>query len=116
MNYPSSFSYQSHLMGQAEGVHLTHIVEFSELSRRIAYEVIQEVVPQMVEDVSLKIIKDYLNSNLNASIKYDVNSLATVSIADFNKIFKSQQFSQFISNAVTDEMRKRLDEIVINIK
>lgn len=116
MNYPSSFSYQSHLMGQAEGAHLTHIVEFSELCRRITYEVIQDVVPHMIEEASLKIIKEYLNSNLNGSLKYDVHSLATVSIADFNKIFKSQQFSQFISDAVADEMRKRIDEIVINIK
>ena len=116
MNYPSSFSYQSHLMGQADGVHLTHIVEFSELSRRIAYEVIQEVVPQMVEDVSLKIIKEFLNSNLNGSLKYDVRSLASVSIADFNKMFKSEQFSRFISDAVTDEIRKRIDEIDLNIK
>lgn len=116
MNYPSSYSFQSHLMGDAEGVHLTHILEFSELSRRIAYEVIQEVVPRMVEEVSLKVIKEYLNSNLNGSLNYDVHSLATVSIKDFNKIFKSEQFSQFISDAVADEIRKRINEIDLNIK
>lgn len=116
MNYPSSFSYQSHLMGNAEGVHLNHILEFSELSRRIAFEVIQEVVPQMVEEVSLKVIKEFLNSNLNGSLKYDVHSLASLSIGDFNKIFKSEQFSRFISDAVADEIRKRIDEIKIEIK
>lgn len=117
MNYPSSFSYQSHLMSSEENPnHISHILEFSELSRRIAYEVIQEVVPQMVEEVCLKVIKEFLNSNLNGSLKYNVHSLASVSIGDFNKIFKSEQFSKFISDAVADEIRKRIDEIKIEIK
>ena len=117
MNYPSSFSYQSHLMsGEENPNHAMHILEFSELSRRIAYEVIQEEVPKMVEDVCLKVIKGYLNSDLSGSLKYDIHSLASVSIGDFNKIFKSQQFSQFVSDAVTDEIRKRIDEIQLDIK
>lgn len=117
MSYPSSFSYQSHLMSHEDNPnHAMHILEFSELSRRIAYEVIEEVVPHMVEDLCLRIIKDYLNGSLNGSLQYDVHSLASVSIADFNKIFKSEQFSRFISDAVTDEIRKRIDEIDLNIK
>ena len=117
MSYPSSFSYQSHLMSHEDNPsHAMHILEFSELGRRLAYEVIQEVVPQMVEDTCLRIIKDYLNSSLNGSLQYDVHSLASVSIADFNKMFKSEQFSRFISDAVTDEIRKRIDEINLNIK
>lgn len=117
MNYPSSYTYQSHLMSHEQNPnHAMHILEFSELSRRIAYEVIQEVVPQMVEDVCLRVIKDYLNSNLNGSLQYDIHSLASVSISDFNKMFKSEQFSRFISDAVTDEIRKRIDEIDLNIK
>lgn len=115
MNYPSSFSYQAHLMGNAEGAHLNHIMEFSELSRRITYEVIQEVVPSMVEDICLKTIKSVLNGELNGSLKYDITSIAKVSIADFNKMFNSKEFSTFISTAVADEIRKHIDEIHINI-
>ena len=112
-----SQSYISHLMSYEQNPnHAMHILEFSELGRRLAYEVIQEVVPQMVEEVCLRVIKDYLNSSLNGSLQYDVHSLASVSIGDFNKIFKSQQFSQFVSDAVTDEIRKRIDEIQLDIK
>lgn len=117
MNIASSTSYASHLMSSEQNPnHISHILEFSELSRRIAYEVIQEVVPQMIEEVCLKVIKEFLNSNLNGSLKYDVHSLASVSIGDYNKIFKSEQFSKFISDAVADEIRKRIDEIKIEIK
>ena len=112
-----SQSYISHLMSHEQNPnHAMHVLEFSELGRRLAYEVIQEVVPQMVEDTCLRVIKDYLNSSLNGSLQYDVHSLANVSIADFNKMFKSEQFSRFISDAVTDEIRKRIDEIDLNIK
>ena len=116
MNSPSSYSYQTHLMSQAEGVHLGHIYEFSELSKRIAIETVNELVPSMVEDICSRVIKDYLNGNLNDSINYDINSIATVSIKDFNTIFKSEKFSSFMSHAITDEIRKRIDEIDFNIK
>lgn len=117
MNTPSSYSYMSYMLGHNDNPnHSEHIIQTAELCRRICLETINEVVPQMVEEVSLKVIKEFLNSNLNGSLKYDVRSLASVSIADFNKIFKSEQFSRFISDAVADEIRKRIDEIKIEIK
>lgn len=117
MNTASSVSYASHLMsGESNPNHVIHILEFSELSKRIAIETINDIVPSMVEGICLKVIKEYLNSNLNGSLRYDVKSVANVSIKDFNTMFKSEAFSSFVSNAVTEEIRKRINEIEINIK
>ena len=116
MNSPSSYSYQSHLMSQAEGVHLGHIMEFSELCRRICIETINEIVPSMIEEVSLKVIKDFLNGNLSQSLKYDITSIASISIKDMNKMIQSKEFSTFISTCVADEIRKRIGEINLTIK
>ena len=115
MNTPSSYSYQMHLASQAEGQHLTHIYEFSELSRRICLETINEVVPPLVEEICLKTIKSVLNGELNSSLKYDITSIARINIANFNKMLQSKEFSTFISTAVADEIRKHIDEIHINI-
>ena len=116
MNTPSSYSYQAHLMSESESpYHLSHIVEFSELSKRIAIETINEIVPPLVEEISLRIIKEFLNGNLSESIKYDITSIASVSIKDFHKIFHSQEFSSFMSAAIADEIKKRIDEIGLNL-
>lgn len=117
MNTVNSTSYISHLMSSNENPnHAVHILETSELCRRIAIEQINEIVPQMVEEVCLRIIKEYLNGNLSNSLNYDIHSIASVSIADYNKMFKSESFSKFISAAVTDEIRKRISEIDFNIR
>jgi len=116
MNTASSSSYQSFLMGHTDSpYHLNHIMEFSELSRRITIETINEIVPSMIESVCIRVIKDYLNSSLNGSLNYDIHSIATMSIKDFNAIFSSDKFSRFISDAVSEEIRKRLDEINITL-
>lgn len=81
MNTASSSSYQSFLMGHTDSpYHLNHIMEFSELSRRITIETINEIVPSMIESVCIKVIKEYLNSNINGSFSYDVHNIATLSI------------------------------------
>lgn len=117
MNSASSYSYQSYLMNHSESpYHLNHVVEFSELSRRICIETINEIVPPLVEEISSRIVKDILNGNLNDSIKYDVKSIANVSIRDFNTMFKSEAFSSWMSNAIAEEIRKRINEIDINLK
>lgn len=117
MNTPSSSSYVSYLAGHNDNpYHLNHIYEFSELSKRITVETINEIVPSMVEDICLRVIKDYLNGNINDSINYDIKSVASVSIKDFNAMFQSEKFSTFMSNAITEEIRKRINEIDFNIK
>lgn len=117
MNTASSGSYVSYLAGHNDSpYHLNHIYEFAELSKRIALESIAEVVPPMIEEVCLKVIKDFLNGNLTDSIKYDITSIATLNIANFNKMIQSKEFSTFISEAVADEIRKRIDEINLTIK
>lgn len=117
MNTASSGSYMSYLAGHNENpYHLNHIYEFAELSKRIALESIAEVVPPMIEEVCLKVIKDFLNGNLTDSIKYDITSIATLNIGNFNKMIQSKEFSTFISEAVADEIRKRIDEINLTIK
>lgn len=117
MNTASSGSYVSYLMAHSESpYHLGHIQEFSELSRRICLETIAEVVPPMIEEVCLKVIKEFLNGNLTDSLKYDITSIATLNIANFNKMIQSKEFSTFISEAVADEIRKRIDEINLTIK
>lgn len=117
MNTASSISYASYLASNSDNpYHIQHVYEFTELSKRIALETIAEVVPPMIEEVSLKVIKEYLNSSLNGSLNYDIHSLATMSIKDFNAIFSSEKFSRFISDAVSEEIRKRIDEIHIDLK
>ena len=116
MNTASSSSYASYLLGKAEGVHAQHILEQQELCSRICREMINEIVPSMIESICIRVIKEYLNNNIGDSLQYDISSLATCSIKDFNKIFSSSAFSQFISDAVTEEIRKRIDEIHVNLK
>lgn len=115
MNTPSSYSYQNYLQSQAEGVHLGHIIEFSELCRRIVLEQIYEIVPPMVEEICFKVVKDYLSGNLSNSISYDIHSIADVSIKDFSSMFHSEAFSQFMSDAIGKEIQKRIGEIEIKI-
>lgn len=117
MNTASSGSYISYLSSHNDSpYHLNHIYEFTELSKRIALETIAEVVPPMVEEVSLKIIKEFLNSSLNGSLNYDIHNIATLSIKNFNSMIQSEKWSKFISDAITDEIRKRIDEIDLTIK
>lgn len=117
MNTASSLSYASYLASHNDNpYHLNHIYEFTELSKRIAIEAINENVPQMVEAICSRVIKDYLNGNLNDSINYDIKSIASVSIKDFNTMFQSEKFSSFMSHAITEEIRKRISEIDFNIK
>ena len=116
MNTVNSGSYISYLANQAEGVHLGHVYEFAEMSKRIALEQIYEVVPALVEEIASKVIKQYLESNIGNGVNYDIHSIASVSIEQFNKIFRSEQFSRFMSDAITDEIRKRIQEIDFNIK
>ena len=68
MSYPSSYTYENYLLGKAEGIHAHHIIEHAELSRRIAAEVVAELVPPMIEEVCLKVIKEYLNSYKSKSL------------------------------------------------
>ena len=117
MNTASSVSYISYLAGHDENPnHLEHIYEFAEMSKRIALEQIYEIVPALVEEIALKVIKQYLESNIGNGVNYDIHSVASVSIEQFNKIFRSEQFSRFMSDAITDEIRKRIQEIDFNIK
>lgn len=115
MNTASSSSYASYLLGKADGIHAQHIIEQQEMCSRICREMINELVPPMIESVCIKVVKEYLNSSLNGSLNYDVHSIATMSIKDFNAIFSSDKFSKFISDAVSEEIRSRLDEINITL-
>lgn len=116
MNTASSSSYASHLASHSENPnHLEHIYEFSELSKRIALETIAEEVPPLIESVCIRVVKEYLNGSLTGSLNYDIHSIATMSIKDFNAIFQSDKFSRFISDAVSEEIRKRIDEINITL-
>lgn len=117
MNTASSLSYASYLASHNDNpYHLNHIYEFTELSKRIAIETVNDIVPQMVEEVCRRTVKEYLEGNLGNSLNYDIHSIASISIKDFNKIFQSSAFSQFISDAVAEEIRKRIGEIDINLK
>lgn len=117
MNTASSSSYASHLASNSDNpYHLQHIYEFSELSKRIALETIAEEVPPLIESVCIKVVKEYLNSNINGSASYDIHNIATLSIKDFNSMIQSDKWSKFISDAVSEEIRNRLDEINLTIK
>ena len=117
MNTASSGSYISYLAGHDENPnHLEHIYEFAEMSKRIALEQIYEIVPALVEEISTKIIKQYLDSKIGNGVNYDIHSIAEISIKDFQTIFRSEAVSKFMSDAITDEIRKRIQEIDFNIK
>ena len=117
MNTASSTSYASYLASHSDNPnHLNHIWEFTELSKRIAIETIYDIVPSLVQDICIKVVKEYLESNISSGINYDIKSIANVSIKDFNTMFQSEAFSRFISDAVTEEIRKRINEIDINLK
>lgn len=116
MNTVNSGSYISYLANQAEGVHLGHVYEFAEMSKRIAIEQIYEIVPALIEEISAKVIKEYLESKIGNGVNYDIHSIAEISIKDFQSIFRSEAVSKFMSEAITDEIRKRIEEISFNIK
>ena len=117
MNTASSSSYASYLASNSDNpYHLQHIYEFSELSKRIALETIAEEVPPLIESVCIRVVKEYLNGSLSDSLNYDIHSIATLSIRDINSMIASDKWSKFISDAVSEEIRKRLDEINLTIK
>ena len=116
-NNASSMSYASYLASHNDNpYHLSHIWEFTELSKRIAQEQIYEIVPPLVEELCAKIIKEYLEGNVGNAINYDVHSIASVSIKDFNSMFKSEAFSSWMSDAIVEVLKKRIDEIQIPLK
>lgn len=117
MSTANSVSYISYLSSREDNpYHLNHIYEFSELSKKIALDTIQEVVPDMVKDICVNTVKEYLEGNIGNGVNYDIHSIAEISIKDFNKMFRSEAFSKFMSQAITDEIQKRINEIDFNIK
>ena len=61
MSIASSSSYASYLASHNENpYHLNHIYEFTELSKRIAIEQINDIVPNMIKDICRSSIKEYI--------------------------------------------------------
>lgn len=117
INSAGASYYVSYLANNSENPnHTSHIYEMAEMSKIICIETIQEIVPQMIEEISSRIIKEVLNSEIDGSLQYDIHNVATLSIRAFNSMIKSEKWSQFISAAITDEIRKRIDEIDLTIK
>lgn len=113
--HADSIGYASHLASHSDNPnHLSHIWEFRELATRVAIEQIYELVPPLVADICKNTIRDAFNGAMD-SIQYDIKSIADISIKDFNEQFHSEKFSRFISGAVANEIRKRIDEIEILI-
>ena len=112
-----STSYASYLASHNDNpYHLSHIWEFKELATRIAQEQIYEIVPPLVEELCKKVVNECLESNIGNAINYDIHSIATASIKDFNSIFKSEAFTRWLSDAIIEVMKKRIDEIEIPLK
>ena len=109
-----SVSYASYLSGKEDNPnHISHIWDFRELASRVAQEQIQEIVPTMVEEVCTRVVKEYLESSVGDAINYDINSIASISIKDFNTMFKSEAFSKWMSDAIVEVIKKRIGEISI---
>ena len=115
MNNASSQSYASYLASHNDNpYHLSHIWEFRELATRIAQEQINEIVPQLVRETCYKVMNEAFSGAMKG-IEYDVKSILDISIKDLNEQWHSERVTQFIGEAVREELKKSLSSIDISL-
>ena len=83
--------------------------------RQIALKVIQEVVPQMIEETCVKICTAALEDVIGA-IEWDIEEIVNVSFDDMHNVFNSEKFRKVISTKIMDSIKKNLNNPNIRIK
>ena len=83
--------------------------------RQIALKVIQEVVPQMIEETCVKICTAALEDVIGA-IEWDIEEVINVSFDDMHNVFNSEKFRKVISTKIMDSIKKNLNNPNIRIK
>ena len=115
----NSVSYASYLASHEDNpYHLSHIWEFRELASRVAKDQIEEVVPQMINEAVSKAVNEAIGNAFSRAmqgIAVDVNRIVDITIKDLNKQYHSEEVSKFLTDALTDELRKNLSNIDVNL-
>ena len=83
--------------------------------RQIALKVIQEVVPQMIEETCVQICTAALEDVIGA-IEWDIEEVINVSFDDMHNVFNSEKFRKVISTKIMDSIKKNLNNPNIRIK
>lgn len=83
--------------------------------RQIALKVIQEVVPQMIEETCVKICTAALEDVIGA-IEWDIEEVINVSFDDMHNVFNNEKFRKVISTKIMDSIKKNLNNPNIRIK
>ena len=106
----------SHMLSENENPnHTEHIYSFNELAHQIAQEEIQRIVPELCESICIKAFQSTLNAVMRA-FEYDINTVLTLSFGDLESMFRSQKARKFISDAITKEVRKSLNNVHLDFK
>ncbi len=115
----SSMNYASYLASGEESIqHREHIYQFQTMATMIAREQIEEYLSNKVEPMINNAVSKAINSAFSGAmngIQIDVARIVDLTIEGLNKQYHSKEVDKFLSDALTEELRKSLSNIDVNL-
>lgn len=92
------------------GYYYKHNAELEESVRKMIQEEINIAIPKITAAISKEI-----ENGVSSALRYDVQTLADVSIDGVQQIVSEEKVSSFVSGAVEKELEKRIKNINIKL-
>ena len=86
----------------------------AEEHRREMLEISEQAIRQLAPMICADIYNEAL-TRLVGAMQYDVETVVSVSLADFGQIFNSKQFHKVISDRIMQAMKAKLTNLEIRI-